>query len=324
MLVGIVPLKLHPQDQTHNWARMFIHLLPTGDFKSKSAEMSTLRILSENPMIANHPHVPKLQLESAMSKFKGMFQGKDAISKLLEQLFGFFNKKEIKDMMYIPPASTAQKSTEPQQPIVELRRPESYSAYRLWVVPRISDYAQSNYILEIQNCAAVNIPLAQLKAFSSKPLAPINLDSFVQYLSRSQCNLPYVSGVVPFDVSQDKTSRTHCSQRTIARIGSDVHKFADKTNNEEVPTLIGFSKENIESLFTSGPSPSLNKAYSQLNSLLKCLYASMDFDRKSLENLMQRALAIVTSDERSDTAGDECNFLRFRLGQCVSYQLHFT
>ena len=47
----------------------------------------------------------------------------------------------------------------------------------------------------------------------------------------------------------------------------------------------------------------------------------MEFDRKSLANLMNRALAIVNSDERSDTpyaggAIGECNFLRFRLGQC--------
>ena len=44
----------------------------------------------------------------------------------------------------------------------------------------------------------------------------------------------------------------------------------------------------------------------------------MEFDRMSLGNLMTRALAIATSDERSDQSGgvkDECNFLRFRLGQ---------
>lgn len=44
----------------------------------------------------------------------------------------------------------------------------------------------------------------------------------------------------------------------------------------------------------------------------------MEFDRMYLGNLMTRALAIATSDERSDQSGgvkEECNFLRFRLGQ---------
>ena len=44
----------------------------------------------------------------------------------------------------------------------------------------------------------------------------------------------------------------------------------------------------------------------------------MEFDRMSLGNLMARALAIATSEERSDQPGsvpEECNFLRFRLGQ---------
>ena len=47
----------------------------------------------------------------------------------------------------------------------------------------------------------------------------------------------------------------------------------------------------------------------------------MSFDRKSLANLMYRALSIASSDERSDTpfaggAARECSFLQFRLGQC--------
>ena len=46
----------------------------------------------------------------------------------------------------------------------------------------------------------------------------------------------------------------------------------------------------------------------------------MEFDRKFPWNLMKRALAIATSDERSDTPNaegpnGEINFVRFRLGQ---------
>ena len=46
----------------------------------------------------------------------------------------------------------------------------------------------------------------------------------------------------------------------------------------------------------------------------------MEFDRKSLWNLMKRALAIATSDERSDTPNaegpnGEINFVSVRQGQ---------
>jgi hypothetical protein len=82
--------------------------------------------------------------------------------------------------------------------------------------------------------------------------------------------------------------------------------------------LIGFTPGEINSYHTNPGA--LSAAIGQLNSLIKGLNQAMEFDRKSLWNLMNRALAIATSDERSDTpnAGGpngEINFLRFRLGQ---------
>lgn len=65
LLVGTVAFKLHPNDRTHNWGRILVRLVPPSDFKRKSAEMSALRILSENPSVAQHPHIPKFQIDSA-------------------------------------------------------------------------------------------------------------------------------------------------------------------------------------------------------------------------------------------------------------------
>ena len=63
LLVGTVGFKLHPNDRTHNWGRMLVRLVPPSDFKRKSAEMSSLRVLSENPLVAQHPHMPKFQID---------------------------------------------------------------------------------------------------------------------------------------------------------------------------------------------------------------------------------------------------------------------
>ena len=59
MLVGTVNFNLHPSDRTHNWGRIFMRLLPARDFRSNSAEMSALKILSENRTVATHPNTTK-------------------------------------------------------------------------------------------------------------------------------------------------------------------------------------------------------------------------------------------------------------------------
>lgn len=314
LLTSTVAFKLHPNDKTHNWGRILFRLLPPSDFKSVSAEMSVLRILAENPAVAGHPNIPRFQIDSGMTKIKGMFQGKDAVSRLLEQLHSFLSQESIRKMIgHIAPLQESIPRT-----AMILGRPESYNQHRLWVVPRLTDYSQPVFYLDVQNCAAVNIPLKQLQAFASRPLAPMKLESYVCHLSRAEVGLPPVSGAIPFDVSSEKAAETHCSQATMQRVGTDVLKYAEKANSERLPTLIGFTPGEIDALH-SAPA-ALSKATGQLSKLIKGLHQAMDFDRKSLWNLMNRALAIATSDERSDTPNSggpsgEINFLRFRLGQ---------
>jgi hypothetical protein len=245
-----------------------------------------------------------------------MFQGTDAVSKLVEQLHDFLAKPQLTAMIEYP---HLYKEALVANNTVTLKAPSSYSENRLWVVPRISDYSQNEFILDIQNCANVNIPTAQLQAFASRPLAPIKLESFIQYLDRSQRRLGLVSSVVPFDISGERATKTHCSEATSRRIASDVSKFAEQANRESLPILAGFTPPDVDSLHHSPPA--MNKALAQLNSLIKSLDSSMSFDRKSLANLMFRALSIATSDERSDKpfangAIGETSFLKFRLGQC--------
>ena len=138
-----------------------------------------------------------------MSKFKGMFQGKDAVSRILAELHTFLTKQSIRSMLNFPVAAIESESPA----VMTLRRPTSFFDYRLWVIPKVSDYAQALVSLDIQNCSAVNIPLAQIQAFASMPLAPIKLETFVVYLSRSQLRKPSVSGAVPFDLSVSKAAR---------------------------------------------------------------------------------------------------------------------
>lgn len=314
LLTNTVGFKLHPNDRPHNWGRLLFRLVPPGDFKSGTAEMSALRILAENPQLAAHPNIPKFKIDSGMTKIKGMFQGKDAVTRLLDELHAFLAQPSVKQM--ISNAPTLNESI-PRTAMI-LSRPENFSQHRLWVVPRLTDFSRSTFHLDIQNCAAVNIPLKQLQAFASRPLAPMKLEKFVQELSRSELGLASIPGSVPFDVSADKSATTHCSQATMNRVATDVQKYSQKANAEKKPTLIGFAPAEVNSFHTNPGN--LKSAISQLSNLIKGLNQAMEFDRKSLWNLMNRALAIATSDERSDTPGaggpnGEINFLRFRLGQ---------
>jgi Protein of unknown function (DUF3638)/Protein of unknown function (DUF3645) len=314
LMTSTVNFKVHPNDSPYNWGRLLFRLLPSSDYKTESAEISILKILAECQAIAQHPSIPKFHIDSGMTKIKGMFQGKDAVSRLIDQLHTFLSQEGVKGMVANPRVF---EESVPRLAMI-LSRPESYASHRLWVVPRITDYSQSTFYLDVQNCAAVNIPLKQLQSFATKPLAPIKLETFVTDLSRAQLALPPVSAALPFDVSTVRPSQTHCSIATMNRVKTDVYKYAEKTNSELTPTLIGFTPSEIQSFHTNPAA--LSKATDQLNKLTKSLNHAMEFDRKSLWNLMNRSLAIATSDERSDTpnAGGpngEIKFMKFRLGQ---------
>lgn len=75
-----------------------------------------------------------------------MFQGKDAVSRILNELHTFLTKQSIRSMLNFPVASI-----ESQSPaVMTLRRPNSFFDYRLWVIPRVSDYSQALFALDIQ------------------------------------------------------------------------------------------------------------------------------------------------------------------------------
>lgn len=242
-----------------------------------------------------------------------MFQGKDAVSRLMSSLHTFLSQDEVKNLVTWP----GQYEEYVLSNKIVLKPTQVFQPHRSWVVPRITDYSRPDFYLDIQICNSVDIPAVQLKAFYSKPLALIKLETYVQFLSRTESRLPLVSRDFPFDVSADKASKTHCSERTMQRLYSDVQKYADKTNSTNIPTLIGFTESDIDLIYQNGAK--LSFALRQMENLIKILNSCMEFDRKSLRNLSKRALAICNSDERSDDKSrgniHECNFMRHRLGQ---------
>ena len=129
------------------------------------------------------PYHPKFQIEWGITKFKNIFQGTDAVSNLIEHLHGLSTKVPLLIAIIKHPQMC--KETQIAQKTVILKTPSSYSENCLWVVPRISDYSQNIISLNVHNCANVNIPTAELQAFSSRPYSPIKV-LFTKYLDQSQ------------------------------------------------------------------------------------------------------------------------------------------
>ena len=75
-----------------------------------------------------------------------MFQGKDAVSRILNELHTFLTKQSIRSMLNFPVATIENQSPA----VMTLRRPNSFFDYRLWVIPRVSDYSQAVFALDIQ------------------------------------------------------------------------------------------------------------------------------------------------------------------------------
>jgi hypothetical protein len=125
LMTNTVPFKLHPSDRPHNWGRILFRLLPPTDYKTTSAEMSVLRILSENAAIAQNPNIPKFQIDSGMAKLEGVLGGKDAVSRLLEQLGTFFQQQNVRNMRL---SHELLKESTPRSTMI-LSRPTSYAQH---------------------------------------------------------------------------------------------------------------------------------------------------------------------------------------------------
>ena len=121
-----------------------------------------------------------------MTKFKDIFQGKDAVSRFIAELHQFLKNPAITKLIKINTHKNTTNVDDFYRPNIVLRSSDLSSLGRLWIVPTISDYSQNDFCLDINICESVSIPFNQLKAFASKPLAPINLNLFVQHLTRAQ------------------------------------------------------------------------------------------------------------------------------------------
>ena len=89
----------------------------------------------------------------------------------------------------------------------------------------------------------IGVGREKLMPFVTSPLK--ELEGWVQVVGRSANGLGPVSGEMPFNLQDCASSQTHCSEKTMQRLRSDVKKFADGVNIKGVTVLKGFGKADI-------------------------------------------------------------------------------
>jgi hypothetical protein len=192
MLTGALQMKLLPTDNPHNFARLLIRLLPASDYTKTGTMMSTLRILAENPHVASASTLPKFQIDSTMDKFKGMFKGKDAVSRLVEGLHQYLTQQSVTIKL---PTSVFTEHVPPGN-ITVADRDDFFAQNRLWIIPRVTNYSSREAKVEFAKFERIGVGRDKLLPFVTSPL--VSLGSWVQSVSRAENGLGVVSGELPF------------------------------------------------------------------------------------------------------------------------------
>lgn len=82
-------------------------------------------------------------------------------------------------------------------------------------------------------------------AFASGPLAEIDLEKYVVFLSREELKRGPVSSMVPFDVSLHSQAKSAVALSMTARLQNDMKIYADQQNNGKTPKCLHLLDEDI-------------------------------------------------------------------------------
>ena len=116
----------------------------------------------------------------------------------------------------------------------------SKSRAAAWIIPKVSDFSCSSRdlvdIVELDEYS-LNISRGDLDFFSSAPLGIINIDNYIQYVSRDVLGLSPVGETIPFDVSNHDQSKSAVAKSMLDRLKLDTLDYAKSQNNGNTPKL---------------------------------------------------------------------------------------
>ena len=92
---------------------------------------------------------------------------------------------------------------------------------------------------------------AEVRAFASTPLEPINLRAAVVTHTRAQRGLPQLAPRLPFDLTRHPAAQSDLAGAMLARLEEDMKQHAASENAASLPTLACFSRAEIAACFGS-------------------------------------------------------------------------
>jgi len=139
-----------------------------------------------------------------------------------------------------------------------------------------------------------------INAFSSFPLKPVGLDSYIGYLSRLELNREPVSDHLPFDVSKHSQAHSEVAISMIQRLQADMRIYADLVNHGRTPKFVPVLDDHAKAFVEHTNPETLDKAIADVQKLIELLLKlraqDMEYVGKSIPYAVEYANAVPTSE----------------------------
>eukprot|EP01012_Entosiphon_sulcatum_P004402 TRINITY_DN11719_c0_g1_i1.p1 TRINITY_DN11719_c0_g1~~TRINITY_DN11719_c0_g1_i1.p1 ORF type:complete len:3283 (+),score=530.28 TRINITY_DN11719_c0_g1_i1:870-9851(+) len=222
LLTASLPVKIHSDDQPHNWGCAIVRLIET----EAGPHGSLLRTLASNPALAEA--MPRYSDPKCKADFRWILR---QISRALEE-----NKGKTAWPTVYPPAD----------PPTSL---ELDPAHIAWATTRVTRYGCSRraFLPSEALLGKSETDDANPLALALAPLESIGIAAFVEHRTRSELGLAPLEPKLPFSLGQHTSARSVAAQAILHRLQEDITGFAEDENKRATPHLLGLQPSAISS-----------------------------------------------------------------------------
>ena len=202
---------------------------------------------------------------------------------------------------------------------------------REWIIPSLSNFAQSERVLRAVDGpalgdAALSLTQSEVDVLVSRPLSALPLDRYVTFLSRVERDLPAVSADLPFDVSRHPQAQSEVARAMTGRLQSDMKTFAAQENTGKTAKLLHLLDADVAAIIADPTSPTLTSALTHIQSLLSSLQQLRDDDSAYVSNaipfILSQANAVTTEGAGGEDEAAHVDRFRFLLRRYAGQESH--
>ena len=298
LFTGSIKMKVGTNDDSHTFATLLLQLCM--DSLDPGLLPSILHTLSRNPgLCATLPKYTdkrtyKHEMISGFSEDGSPSPIDDLFSELIPSL------QSMAPFLKQPPPS----HTRPPLPSTQCDVKPLIG--REWIIPSLSNFAQSERILRPVDGTALGDPAltltqAQVDVLVTRPLSALPLNHYVTFMSRKERGLGDVSAQLPFDVSRHPQAQSEVARAMTERLQEDMKTFASQENTGKAAKLLHLLDDDIKAILTDPSSPALSTATAHIQLLLTSLQQLRDDDSAYVSNaipfILTQANAVTTEAE---------------------------